>query len=61
LYRSRFGVPAGLPLIAPAVALATIPTATVSDGASPRVALSSAVGRGAVVAREPRDRGLTAA
>jgi hypothetical protein len=54
-------VPAGLPLIAPAVALATIPTATVSDGASPRVALSSAVGRGAVVAREPRDRGLTAA
>ena len=39
LYRSRFGVPLGFPVITPVVALVMIQSATTSDGASPKVAL----------------------
>ena len=42
LYKSRFGVPAGFPVITPPVALLRIQLATTSDGASPNVALYSA-------------------
>src|SRR2546425_13077430 len=39
LFSSRFGVPEGFPLIAPAVAFVVIQSPTVADGAFPKVAL----------------------
>ena len=39
LNRSRLGVPAAFPVIAPVVALLMIQLDTVADGASPNVAL----------------------